>query len=296
MTTLNIDADLVAFRCAASVERSISVEEIANLPPETWTEDTQNRQEIALLRVDKLMRDLLANTEVDSYNAFLTGKDNFRKKVNPNYKANRKDKEPPRFLQQCRQFLVEEWKAVVSDKCEADDLLGINQAESTIIATLDKDLDTVAGQHFNWLKNTLYNVAPLDAIKHFYKQMLIGDRSDNIFGVDGIGPVKASKLIDVLDTEDEMIDVVARLYNDPKRFIMNAQCLWIMQNEGETWVNRVSTLPNLLQQEADLMSDFMTSLMADISMEVITTPQMMSGIQSSGIVPESMEPERVDLT
>ena len=52
----------------------------------------------------------------------------------------------------------------------------------------------IPGWHFNWLQNEKSYVTPLGGIQHFYKQMLIGDKTDNIFGVTGIGPVKDVKI------------------------------------------------------------------------------------------------------
>jgi len=163
----------------------------------------------------------------------------------------------------------------------------------SIIISLDKDLLMIPGWHYSWeisgqgwTKEAVKSyVTPLDGLRTFYKQMLIGDVSDNIFGVDRIGKVKASKYIDDLEDENEMIKTVFDLYNeDAIRFLMNAQCLWIMQREGETWVSRIKhlTLPNLLKQEVDAKYDYMISLMDDTSMEPITTPQMTSGILYNG--------------
>ena len=265
----NLDGDLIAFRCSASV-------------------GLEGEEEIAILRTDKLMRDLLYNTESTSYNCYLSGRNNFRKKVNPEYKANRKDKEPPRWLQSCREYLIKEWNAVVSEGCEADDLLGINQHNTdSVCISLDKDLLMITGWHFRWLDNEKIFVTPDQGLKAFYKQMLIGDKSDNIFGVRGIGPVKAAGIIDTLDTEEEMINTVFKMYEeDAERFWMNAQCLWIMQREKETWQDRVDLLilPGQLQHVLAEKSDFMTSLMAGISTDQSMTPQMMSGIPNSGEV------------
>ena len=97
--------------------------------------------------------------------------------------------------------------------------------------------------------------------------MLIGDKVDNIIGVRGIGKVKADRYIDVIEYEPEMIETVLNLYEgDVQRFYMNAQCLWIMQKEGETWADRVdnSILPDQLKQEVDRMSGSTTSSMEGI--------------------------------
>src|SRR5574343_1568457 len=92
-----------------------------------------------------------------------------------------------------------------------------NRPEDTIIVTLDKDLDMIPGLHYNWVKNTIYDVNEDEALRFFYKQLLIGDTSDNIVGIRGIGPVKAKTLIDHLETEEEMLDVVSSLYDSKER-------------------------------------------------------------------------------
>jgi len=239
-----IDADLVCYRCAASVG--------------------DGAEDIAHARCDTLVRELIHTTNSEYYTCFLTGQNNFRKQINPEYKANRKDTVPPQWLQSCRQFLVQEWNAVVSDGCEADDLLGITQTEDSIIASLDKDLLMIPGNHYNWVNDEFTTTTPLDGLRCLYRQMLIGDRADNIFGVDGIGKVKAARIIDVLDDEQDMIDTVFSLYKeDVERFIMNAQCLWILQREGETWAHRVNPLilPDQLQQGLEVTLKSMKSFM-----------------------------------
>jgi len=273
-----IDADLVAYRCAASVSVDAPVD-------------------IAIARCDRLMQEIIHATSAEKYMGFLTGSNNFRKIINPLYKANR-TQPPPKWLQECREFLVLDWHCKISDGCEADDLLGITQTSESIVASLDKDLQMIPGKHYNWVKAEDCIVTPQGGLKHFYKQMLIGDRTDNIFGVDGIGKVKAERIIEPLQTEKEMIEQVYSLYNeDAHRFLMNAQCLWIMQNEGETWGHRVnhSILPDPLLHALEAMLGSMTFSMDDISMEPITTPTTMCGIPVNGDQTESMEIETVPL-
>lgn len=275
-----IDADLVAFRCAATVQDYDPVD-------------------VAIYRVDVLMRQILEATESEEYRSFLTGRGNFRKIINPEYKANRKDKEPPCYLQECRDYLIKEWNTVVSDGCEADDLLGIAQTDETVICSLDKDLLMIPGTHFNWTKLQYTHVDQLDGLRTFYKQMLIGDRSDNIFGVDKIGPVKAAKLIDHLEDEVDMINEVFSLYGlNEERFVMNAQCLWIMQNEDETWVHRSLELPlpNQLKLGMERELEFMKSLKEDILMAQSTTKPVTSGSPTNGTETEHLDQTPVDQT
>ena len=238
-----IDGDLIAYRCSATVPEDVD-------------------KDVAFYRMDVLIQQIIEATDATQYRVFLTGKNNFRKKINPEYKANRKDTVPPVYLQDCRQYLVDNHYAVISDGCEADDLLGVSQNKDTIICSLDKDLRMIPGRHYNWTKVELDKVTQQDGLRHFYKQMLIGDKSDNIFGVDKIGPVKAAKLIDHLDEEQDMFDVVYDKYNqDAQRFVMNANCLWIQRNHGEIWASRQNlTLPNECQQEVEASLEFMKSL------------------------------------
>lgn len=260
-----IDADLVAYRCAATAE--------------------EEPVEAALERAHRLMETICYQaSESEQYRAFLTGSGNFRKKINPEYKANRKDKPLPKWLQQTRNYLILEWGAETSQGCEADDLLGINQTDNTVIASLDKDLLMIPGQHFNWVNMDYAQVDYLDGLKQLYRQMLIGDKADNITGVAGLGKVKAGRIIDPLENEEDMFNTVLRLYDyDYDRFVMNAQCLWIMQKEGEYWTTQllnekshlISEDPLLL--DAVMKCDSMTSTKDDTLTTPTTTQTQMSG-------------------
>ena len=198
---------------------------------------------------------------------FLSGKQipHFRSLINPDYKANRKNLVKPQEVKELEWYLQDVLDAELVHGYEADDALGWNQSESSVICTIDKDLDMIPGVHYNFVSGKGYYVGQSTALKFFYKQMLIGDTTDYIFGIKGIGPVKAEKLLKDTKTEQEMFDIVYKLYNDPKRFVMNACCLWILRNKGELWVNRQNLiLPEQCKQEVDQMLEFMMSLNLDI--------------------------------
>jgi 5'-3' exonuclease len=219
-----IDADIVKWRCAASAEQE---------PPE-----------VALLRVETMMMEILNGT--DTYLSYLTGPNNFRYKINPEYKANRKDKPKPRHLEICQNYLIQEYNAIVTDGYEADDALGMAQTEDSVIYSIDKDLLMIPGHHYNFVTKQYQEVSELDGLRSFYRSMLIGDTTDNIFGVEKIGKVKAAKLIDHLETEEKMYDSVHNLYvascfdiDQQARFEVNANCLWIWRKYGETFSKRM---------------------------------------------------------
>lgn len=235
-----IDGDLVAYRCSASAE---------NEP-----------LDIAIARADKLIRDIIAKTNSDSYICYLTGGNNFRKELCPLYKANR-TQVPPKYLQDVREFLVKEWNAKITDGIEADDAMAIAQSdgkyenghlsykESTIICSLDKDLLQIPGNHFSWeisgtshgkqwtRSDTFREVSHLDGLRSFYASTLIGDTSDNIIGVEGIGKAKAPKYFAELDDEREMFQTALALYEERvpggrEQFILNCKLLWLLREEG----------------------------------------------------------------
>jgi len=226
-----IDGDLIAYINAASAENE-----------DEW---------IALARVDTHMESILGTVGADSYRAFLSGQDNFRYTVNPQYKANRKDLQDPRHREACKHHLVVNWKAEITEGYEADDALGIHQTADTVICSIDKDLDMIPGIHYSWpilrggnvvREGKIYEVSEIDGLRSFYRSILVGDRTDNIFGIDGIGPVKAAKHINHLFTEEEMLNKVAELYGeDMDRLYMNAKCLWIQREEHKQWTPPLQT-------------------------------------------------------
>lgn len=242
----NIDGDLITYPCAASCEPRLTTSELASMTPEQIKYAlTPEPLEVALLRCDKLIREILEASDCEEYNLFLSTKSNFRKEINSEYKANRKDTIPPQWLQQCKEYLLTEWNAKVKEYYEADDLLGISQSNDTVLCSFDKDLLMIPGRHFNWKKQQYGDITiiePYQGLQYFYAQMLIGDKTDNVIGIQGIGPVKANKALDQCEDEQEMFDYVYDKYNDPERFLINAQCLWIMQKEGETWAHRTNGL------------------------------------------------------
>jgi len=217
-----IDADIVAYRVACTLE-------------------DDDAEDFVYARAEDLIDNILVNTEATEYRLFLTGKNNFRYTIYPEYKAHR-PKEKPFWLERCRQYLIATFNAEVVDGQEADDALGIAQTEDTIICSIDKDLLMIPGRHYNFVKDEFQEVTNDSGMRHFYMQCLTGDRSDNIKGIEQIGPKKAEKILVGCVTEQELFNAVREAYSNDEEFLMNGRVLWIRRKENEDWKERFDTL------------------------------------------------------
>ena len=215
MITALIDGDIVAYRVACTCEEDDS-------------------EDYVFSKVDDLIDKITFYTDSDGYRVFLTGSNNFRKTIYPEYKAHRPT-EKPFWLQSIREYMVKEFQAEVCDGQEADDAMGINQTDKTIICTIDKDLLMIPGQHYNFVKDEFKTVEYMEGLKHFYMQCLQGDRSDNIKGIPGIGPKKAERILDGCNSEYHMFKAVREAYGNDEEFLMNGRVLWIRRNIDEDW-------------------------------------------------------------
>ena len=223
-----IDADIVAYRCSAATEN--------------------DAEDIAHWQASEMVRRIVHETNAMQYHLYLTGSDNFRYSVYPDYKANRKDVPKPTWLQSVRAHLVTEWGAKVINGIEADDQLGIDQMMydgTSIIASIDKDLLMIPGFHYNFVKQEMRTVSPLEGLRHFYTQLIMGDRSDNIPGYDGKMRVKVPKFLEAdvayleeCMSESEMFEHVASMYDagiGREQLVINGKLLWIMRKENDHW-------------------------------------------------------------
>lgn len=219
------------------------------------TEDVD--EDIAFARLDEHIAGILETVEADSYKCFLSDskENNFRYKIDPTYKGNRTQPKP-RHYEALKEYLIVKHKAVICHGHEADDFLGIEQTKGqdqgyeTIICSLDKDLNQITGLHYSWpiwrhgeiiKQGVIFDVDPLQALQSFYRQLLTGDVSDNIKGIDKLGPVKASKLIDFQEDEYNMFIEVANKYMNQygddweEHFDKNARLLYIKRYEEKEY-------------------------------------------------------------
>ena len=193
-----------------------------------------------------MMNRILSATNADSYRVFLGGKRNYRKDLYPQYKAHRQPV-PPFHLEDMRTYLFDAWDAELVDGVEVDDMLGICQTEymaedvECCIATSDKDLDMIPGWRYHTKRDELYWIDENAATYAFYKQLLTGDRTDNIPGLMGVGEKTAERILKDKLTAYDMYEACLAKYRSvhPHDYLdqltLNANLLWIQREPGVLW-------------------------------------------------------------
>lgn len=189
------------------------------------------------------MKRILQDLNAQAFKIYLTGSDNFRYKIYPEYKANRKDKPRPRHWNALKEHLIVQWDAEMTNGCEADDAIGVDatsrRSDGAVVCSIDKDLRQIPGLHYNFVKQELNEVDEEEADRNFWMQMLTGDKSDNVPGFPGFGTVGAAKLLESSTKATRTrAEVVLEKYLEAstvQAFVRNGKCLWIWRKEGDIW-------------------------------------------------------------
>jgi 5'-3' exonuclease len=175
---LAVDGDIIAYRTASVCEEHFekACDEI----------------------IHTTLKNIATDTGIENMRIYISGKDNFRYKVAKTkpYKGNRATMVAPQFLNYCKEFLIKEYKAVRVHGYEADDGIATDMTQNNAIhCGIDKDMLQIAGLHYNYVKLEWYEVTPEDAIINLYRQILMGDTSDNIPGLPRVGAKTAEGVI-----------------------------------------------------------------------------------------------------
>jgi len=152
---------------------------------------------------------------------------NFRKELEPSYKANRPPRDSAAFeqLRLVKETLAKDgllvWEA---DGFEADDVLAtacraaVKAGHEVVVASADKDLTQLVEHGVSWVSPKTGELLTRDGVRAKFgvwpEQMrdylaMCGDSSDNVRGVQGVGPKGAVKLLEEYVTlEQVMAEVV----------------------------------------------------------------------------------------
>lgn len=234
MTTLLIDADIVAYKFAAAAEENFCFDE---------GQPVQILQDYGAIQVqiDEYLRELMLKLKATSMILALScpSEENFRLTVLPSYKENRKGLQRPTYLKQVREWLVEKYPKAIYQRptLEGDDVMGILATAKVIkgkkiVVSEDKDLQQIPGYLFNPRKDvTPRKITQAEGDYYFYTQILTGDPTDNYKGCPGIGKVRAEKILQ--ESEGEYWKAIVSAYEEKglteDDAIQQARCARILQ-------------------------------------------------------------------
>ena len=162
--------------------------------------------------LDESIHYIVKETKSTHYIPYLTiGKTNFRYKVNPRYKANRKPTPLP-HVEDLKYHILNHHGGYYLDDYEADDLCITTQkilqdrGVKNLVASIDKDLK-LFGSHYNYQTGEYLEINNggeiwLDkgklkgfGVRFFWASMITGDTVDGIKGLKGKGPKYACGVI-----------------------------------------------------------------------------------------------------
>lgn len=148
--------------------------------------------EEAMAGLDERVHSILEQCNTDKYAGFLThGRKCFRYNVDPEYKATRRSTVKSVLLPSLKEYAIQKWGFTYISELEADDLVSYFSYTSdvpTIICSPDKDvLKQCVGMHYNYGKAEFVHTSPEEALKFLWVQVLMGDSTDNIKGIPGVG-------------------------------------------------------------------------------------------------------------
>lgn len=191
-----------------------------------WKFREKNVKAMVTMHLNKFISEVILNAGATHYIGFFgskkaDAKPNFRYDVDPNYKINRP--ETPEWVVKWRPVLFEametKWGFVGVDGMEADDACAIAakhfmpEYEEIIVAACDKDLEQIPGiTYYNYQKHEKHTINTFDAAMKLAVQTLMGDATDGIKGLGGIGPKIAVKVLSECTTLAQLKWTVARMY------------------------------------------------------------------------------------
>lgn len=148
------------------------------------------------------------------------GDGNFRYGVHAGYKSGRAKSRTilTDLANETIRMAIDDGFAIPAHGKEADDLVRMwcweaaQEGRSYVAAHMDKDLNCIPGSHYNYRTNALYQVSEEAALRHYHKQLIMGDSTDSIPGAKGIGEVKAERFLDDAKTREELQVAVVEAY------------------------------------------------------------------------------------
>lgn len=209
---LVVDIESYIYRACTACKTLVNIE---GYNPDIFVEGFNKRK--GLDYIDNFIEDLKARFLTNDVILVVGDKENWRKGYCPDYKANRKDKEKPPMYDIILNDLYDKYEIVSLPNLEADDTCRIlyednqNYAVRKLLVSIDKDFHSFPCELYDPLHDKQYVINEAEANYNLMKQIIMGDKADNIRGLEGYGEIKTLKF---LDSEPHTLDDVKELFRE----------------------------------------------------------------------------------
>ena len=185
---LLIDADFTVYKCCAAAETEIDFGDDVIVVTSKFSE----AYACVMREIKKIQRHF---GSFDDIILFFSSPDNFRKKIQGDYKGHRNRKKPCAYKRVINK-LKTEFEVITMPTLEADDAMGIYATKypGNIIVSPDKDMRQIPGMLYNLEESTLIN--PAEGAKWHLVQSAAGDNTDGYSGIPGIGIKRATQIFE----------------------------------------------------------------------------------------------------
>ena len=185
---LLIDADFTVYKCCAAAESEIDFGDDVIIVTSKFSEAYS-----CVMREINKIKDHFGS--FDEIILFFSSPDNFRKKIQADYKGHRQRKKPCAYKRVINK-LKTEFNVITMPTLEADDAMGIYATKNTgnIIVSPDKDMKQIPGMVYNFTES--FTITKEEGAKWHLVQSAAGDNTDGYAGIPGIGIKRATKLFE----------------------------------------------------------------------------------------------------
>jgi putative phage exonuclease len=209
---LLIDADMFAFIACSSATHEAEWESGISSYFADFEEVKANFTSRLASAIDTALEHHHYTGEYDILLCLSDRDSNFRRSVLPTYKAHRKGQKPLCYWRLV-DWMQQEADVYLRPSLEADDCIGIlatmeKNKEKCIIISGDKDMLTLPGYHYDFLRDTYEHISEEEADRNFFMQTLTGDPTDGYSGCPKVGKVTAERILE----EDCSWEAVVRAY------------------------------------------------------------------------------------
>lgn len=190
---------------------------------------------------DYWMTTILDKTNSTHYIAYIKGKNttDFRKNINPCYKANR-SLTPPWYWDFVKAYLIHKWKAVSVDNIEVDDAVNITRLhiKEAFICAIDRDLLDLQGIHYHWRDDRWVTTNSASEQYAFWRDMVAGQKGDGLNCLEGYGIKAVEKYFkdqNPCNYPTIVLDLYLDEYGDDgvDEFYKNYKCLKILEKSDK---------------------------------------------------------------